>query len=81
MLFTYKINIEVHSEFIAPILGADMTSYRRDMIDEYLRKAFDELMSNSVSLSNQNYDKVLLDHKEENLKVVIKCTKKLNGVK
>jgi len=81
MLFNYKINIEVNAEFIAPILGADMTSYRRGMIDDYLRKAFDELMSTSVSLSNQTYDKVLLDHKEENLKVVIKCSKKLNGVK
>jgi hypothetical protein len=81
MLFTYKINIEVTSEFIAPILGADMTSYRREMIDDYLRKAFDEIMSNSVSLSNQTYDKVLLDHKEENLKVVIKCNKNLNKVK
>jgi hypothetical protein len=72
MLFNYKINIEVNSEFVAPILGADMTSYRRDMIDEYLRKAFEELMRTSVSLSNKNYDEVLLDHKEENLKVVIK---------
>ena len=81
MLFTYKINIEVYAEFIAPILGADMTSYRREMIDDYLRKAFDELMSNSVSLSNQTYDEVLLDHKEENLKVVIKCNKQLKGEK
>ena len=81
MLFTYKINIEVNAEFIAPILGADMTSYRREMIDEHLRKAFDEIMSNSVSLSNQTYDEVLLDHKEENHKVVIKCSKQLNGIK
>ena len=81
MLFTYKINIEVTSEFFAPLLGCDTTSYRKEMVDEYLRKAFEELMSNSLSLSNQTYNEVLLDHKEENLNVIIKCSKQLNGIK
>ena len=70
MKFNYTVNLNLDFEFEAPLLGADTTSFRRNMINKIAKDAFKKLMNDKSYISSfeELYD-------EDNMKGTVKCNK------
>lgn len=71
MTFSYKITVELDSTFEAPLLGADTTGFRREMIDKILVKEIKSMLSKDI-------DKKEIS--DDNMKVTITLDKNLRGI-